>query len=109
MPNVKLPTLGPLQINESDRATTAKAIRPLWLEMSRRRVLTDEGADENMGAMQASAETLIQHVHTARLGLPDDSPVDVLLEELQDALEPIPHRSREPRVAGLPRRAAKPS
>jgi hypothetical protein len=73
------------QLGKSDRETAAKALRPLWLQMSKRRLLTDDGADENLQAMEDSAETLVEHLHRARTGLPDDSPVDPLLEELQDA------------------------
>jgi hypothetical protein len=85
LPNLNVESLGPVRISESDRAATEKSLKPLWLEMSRRRLLTDEGADEDVTAMQTSAETLIQHVHAARVALPKDSPVDALLEDLQDA------------------------
>ena len=86
VPKLSVPSVGPVKISESARETAAKALRPLWLEMSKRRLLTDEGADENFQAMLDSAETLVEHLHQARMALPDNSPLDRVLEELQDVL-----------------------
>jgi hypothetical protein len=85
VPRVEIDSIGPVKIGDSDRAIAETALRPLWLEMSRRRLLTDDGADENIDAMQRSAETLIDHVHTARLAISDGSALDTHLEAIQDA------------------------
>jgi hypothetical protein len=75
-----------VDLGESDRDAEEKALRPLWNEMSRRRLLTDHGIDEDIMKMRGSADTLVDHLTEARDKLPAASSLDEPLEDLVDAV-----------------------
>jgi hypothetical protein len=80
--------VGPFRVEESDNARERAALNDLWGEMALRRILTDDGAEEDVRRMYGSAETLLrEHVQPARSQLPENSALDpVLVESLGDAL-----------------------